>query len=216
MFDLLGITGNAHFLSIYMGDLKTTIHNSRRYISPVVSADATGLYAPDLFIAFNVNPENFYERNGYVVSEQGKPPDFVLEIASSYTGDLDGTVKRDAYAALGIPEYWRFDPTGEFNGDFLAADRLVDGRYQPIPIEQFGEELWQGYSQVLDIHIQWERVYQPLYWDKGMLEFYDSRMDRRLSTMTQELAGYYTERARRLAAEGRVRELEERLGRLGT
>ena len=215
VFDLLARTGNAYFLNIYMGQLKTTVYNSRRYISPVVTTDPTGLFAPDLLIAFNVNPENFDERNGYVVSEQGKPPDFVMEIASHITGDLDVRVKPDAYAALGILEYWRFDPTGEYNGDFLAADQLVDGRYQPMPIEQLGEELWQGYSPVLDIHIQWEKVCQPFYRDKGMIEFYDSRTGLRLSTMTKELADYYTERARRLAAEARVRELEERLRGLG-
>ena len=45
-----------------------------------------------------------------------------------------------------------------------------------------------------------------------MLDFYDARMDRRLATMTTELASYYRERARLLVAEARVRELEERLG----
>ena len=44
-----------------------------------------------------------------------------------------------------------------------------------------------------------------------MLDFYDARLDRRLSTMTAELADLYRERALRLAAEARVRELEERL-----
>ena len=34
-------------------------------------------------------------------------PDFVLEIASESTSEEDSTRKRDDYAALGIPEYWR-------------------------------------------------------------------------------------------------------------
>ena len=36
------------------------------------------------------------------------------------------------YAALGIPEYWRFDETGESHGTRLAGDRLVGDRYEPI------------------------------------------------------------------------------------
>ena len=162
-------------------------------------------------MSFNASHEGITKRNGYVISEQGKPPDFVLEIASYASGNLDATVKRDAYAALGIPEYWRFDPTGEYNGDYLAGDRLEDGRYQPIAIERLSEDLWQGYSQALDVHLQWHKV-NPHPYRKGMLDFYDARMDRRLSTMTTELADLYRERALRLVAEARVRELEERLG----
>ena len=35
--------------------------------------------------------------------------------------------KRAAYAGLGIPEYWRFDETGDFHGTRLAGDRLETG-----------------------------------------------------------------------------------------
>ena len=210
-FDHLAGDSNAYYLNLYLGNLDTTVLSGWRYISPVVTDDATGLFAPDTFVSFNASNEGIYKRNGYVISEQGKPPDFVLEIASYASGNLDATVKRDAYAALGIPEYWRFDPTGEYNGDYLAGDRLVDGRYQPVAIERVSEDLWQGYSQVLDVHLQWHRFNPHPYWN-GMLDFYDARMDRRLATMTTELASYYRERARLLVAEARVRELEERLG----
>ena len=59
--------------------------------------------APDLLIAFNVHPEAYRNNNGYIISEQGKPPDFVMEIPSRSTGREDATRKRDDYAALGIP-----------------------------------------------------------------------------------------------------------------
>ena len=198
---------NAYYLNLYLGRLDTTVVSGWCYISPVVTGDATGL-----FVSFHASKESNTKRNGYVISEQGKPPDFVLEVASYASGNLDATVKRDAYAALGIPEYRRFDPTGEYNGEYLAGDRLADGRYQPVAIERVSAELWQGYSQALDVHLQWHKV-NPHPYRKGMLDFYDARrMDRRLSTMTTELASYYRERALRLAAEARVRELEERPG----
>ena len=41
--------------------------------------------APDCVVAFGVNPEAIVARNGYVISEVGKPPDFVLEVASRST-----------------------------------------------------------------------------------------------------------------------------------
>ena len=39
-------------------------------------------FAPDCVVVFGVNPKNIIARNGYVISEVGKPPDFVLEVAS--------------------------------------------------------------------------------------------------------------------------------------
>ena len=49
---------------------------------------------PDLLIAFDANPEAYQDSNSYVISEQGKPPDFVMEIASQSTGQEDTGNKR--------------------------------------------------------------------------------------------------------------------------
>ena len=67
---------------------------------------------PDLLVAFNVDPEAYYRSNGYIISEQGKPPGFVLEVTSPSTCYIDETAKRRDYAALGILEYWRFNQVG--------------------------------------------------------------------------------------------------------
>ena len=53
-----------------------------------------GLRIPDLIIAFDCDPARAIERQGYDIDEQGKPPDFVLEIASKTTGRVDYTEKR--------------------------------------------------------------------------------------------------------------------------
>ena len=95
-------------------------------------------------MAFGVDPAAYKANNGYVISVQGKPPDFVLEVASASTGVIDVTDKRDDYAALGIGEYWRFDETGEHHGARLAGDRLVDGEYIPIDIEEVAEGILTG------------------------------------------------------------------------
>ena len=47
--------------------------------------------------------------------------------------------KRPGYATLGVPEYWRFDQTGDFHGTWLAGDRLAEDRYEPISIETVEE-----------------------------------------------------------------------------
>ena len=101
---------------------------------------------PDLLIALNVDTEAYYESNGYIIGGQGKPPDFVLEVASASTADEDTGPKRLDYEALGIAEYWRFDETGDYHKTRLDADRLVDGRYQPIAIEELADGvLWYLY-----------------------------------------------------------------------
>ena len=64
---------------------------------------------------------------------RGNRRDFVLEIASRSTGQHDVVDKRPAYVGLEIPEYCRFDETGEFHGTRLAGGRLVDGGYEPVP-----------------------------------------------------------------------------------
>jgi len=195
VFDHLSINGNAHYLLVHLRKRRPTLIGSSLYIAPVVTDDASGLFDPDLFVAFGADAEGYSRRNGYVISEQGKPPDFVLEIASYYTGDLDVTVKRDAYEKLGIPEYWRFDPTGEYNGAFLGADRLVDGRYEPITIVQLGYNIWQGYSEALDLCLRWEN---------GELGWHDPATGRHILTIEDV-------REERIRAEARAWDLQSEI-----
>ena len=150
---------------------------------------------PDLLVAFGVDPSAYKASNAYVISEQGKPPDFALEIASRRTGGEDTGPKREAYAALGIGEYWRFDETGRHHGARLAGERLVDGVYVAIEIEELPDGGLQGYSAALDLNIRSER---------RELVFYDPGPGRPIATLKDD-------REARAAAEARVRELEELL-----
>ena len=203
-FDILTITGNAYLLREHLGNQETTLVTGEHYIclAPIAEllGDMPGLRYPDLLVAFGVDPEAYYLSNAYVISEQGKPPDFVLEIASPSTGRIDVVEKRDDYAALGIGEYWRFDETGESHGTRLAGDRLVNGGYVAIEIEQVENDVLQGYSAALSLNLRWER---------GELCFFDPETNRSIATLADE-------RTRAEAAEARIRELEERLRELGT
>ena len=66
--------------------------------------------APDVLVAFGVGT---HSRSSYLVWKEGKPPDWVLEVASPSTAANDLDYKRRAYAAMGVPEYWLFDPKGD-------------------------------------------------------------------------------------------------------
>ena len=162
---------------------------------------------PDLLVAFDVDPQAYQANNGYIVSEQGKPPDFVLEVAA----EIDVGEKRRDYAALGIGEYWRFNQTGECHGERLAGERLVEGEYVAMDIEELPNVSLQGYSAALNLNIRWER---------GELVFYDPETDRPIATLEYERARAKaaeeradTEQAARLAAEEHISQLEEQLRR---
>ena len=185
-FDHLTLSGSAQ----HLGGPETTLVAGERYLIRAPGSPASERMAPDLLIAFNANPEAYRKDNGYIISVQGKPPDFVMEIASRRTGRRDVVQKRARYAALGTPEYWRFDETGEFHGTMLARDRLVDNQYEPIPIETVEEGVLQGYSTALNLFIRWEH---------GELGWHDPET-------RQHIVRYED-------LEARVRELEQELQR---
>ena len=82
--------------------------------------------APDVFVAFGVEDRM---RMSYKVWEEGKAPDFVLEVASKSTWREDLGPKREVYARLGVKEYWMYDPTGEYLSPVLQGLRLAGGAY---------------------------------------------------------------------------------------
>ncbi len=113
-------------------------------------------FAPDCVIAFGVNPANIISRNGYVISEVGKPPHFVLEVASRSAGRRDHTVKREGYARYSVGEYWRFDHTGgRFHDAPTAGDILVGDKYEPLPIRYEPDGLIWGHSPTLALDLCW-------------------------------------------------------------
>ena len=218
-FNHLAATGNVKNLAFHLGNPETTLVAGEHYLAPRPIQSMPGSFYPGLMIAFNVDPAAYVASNGYAIEEQGKPPDFVLEIASRRSGSTDTDRKRRAYASMGIPEYWRFDETGSYYGTRLAGDRLVEGRYQPIDIEELPDGTLQGYSPTLNLNLRWE---------KGQLEWHDPATGERIPTIDSEReraerereraerehAACMQEHAARLRAEARVQELEDELRKL--
>ena len=194
-FDQLFKTGRSYALAVHLGNPETTLVEADRWIIAEPGTFRDLARYPDLLVSFDADPAIYQANNGYIVSEQGKPPDFVLEVASASTANTDTGAKRQDYARLGILEYWRFDETGQHHGTRLAGDRLENGVYVPVSIEELPEDVLQGYSPALNLHLRWER---------GDLGWYDPATGRHIAT-------FDTERARADDAEARIRELEARL-----
>ena len=148
---------------------------------------------PDYYLAFGVDAWAIRRRRLYLPWEVGKPPDFVLEIASDTTARNDIGNKRRIYAQIGIPEYWRFDPTGgDLYGEQLAGEQLVEGEYRPFELTTQPDDVLKAYSPALGLY---------LCWDNGMLYFYDPATRSYLRDYEQEQAAREAAEAAREAAE---------------
>ena len=195
-------------IAIHFGNYESTFVLSEVPVSPYATIRRENR-KPDLIVTFDCDRDLLIRQKGYSILAQGKPPDFVLEVASESTGVVDYTDKRRDYANCGIPEYWRFDPSGGFFHEVaLAGDRLVDGKYEPIEIQVVGDRTYRGYSEILGLWV---------YWDERQLRWFDPKAERFLRTHDEEyqraeLEAYERQRAelRAVQAENRAIEAETR------
>lgn len=99
----------------------TVYYNSKK----IKTRDFRG---PDFFVVRDTDPRQ--DRKSWVLwEEDGKYPNFIVEILSDSTAQVDRTTKKELYQDIWrVPEYFWFDPfTLEFEGF-----SLVNGAYQPI------------------------------------------------------------------------------------
>ncbi len=86
--------------------------------------------SPDVFMVRGV-PKKF--RDYYLLWQEGKGPDAVIEITSKTTKREDQKQKLVLYRdVLKVPEYFQFDPTEDYLKPPFQGHRLQDGRYVPI------------------------------------------------------------------------------------
>ena len=108
---------------------------------------------PDFFAVLGV-PKR--ERKSWVVWQEGKGPDVVIELLSESTAAQDKGEKKDIYQdRLRVPEYFWFDPfTAEWAG-FTLRNR----GYEPLTEDGQGRLI----SQCLELAlVRWDGVYQDV------------------------------------------------------
>src|SRR5262249_34883048 len=92
--------------------------NKRRHVSP------------DVFVVKGV-PKR--DRPNYLLWEEGKGPQVVIELTSSSTRHVDVERKFRLYRdVLKVKEYFLFDPLGDYLKPSLQGYRLRGGEYRPI------------------------------------------------------------------------------------
>ncbi len=164
--------------------------------------------SPDYYFAVGIDPDTVKYRGIYRTWIQGKPPDFVLEVASPSTARNDETTKREIYARMGVPEYWRYDPTDLVNPNqrplyavALVGELLVDGEYQSIEISNGPEGCIWGFSPALGVSLAVKDKRLMVY-DHDLGEFVAEFEEQERAKMEAQ-AEVRTERELRVAAEER-------------
>jgi Uma2 family endonuclease len=95
--------------------------NKRRHVSP------------DVFVVFGV-PKRV--RENYLLWEEGRGPNMVIELTSSSTRREDTRTKHALYRdVLRVPEYFLFDPYGDYLTPPFQGYRLTAGEYRPMRLK---------------------------------------------------------------------------------
>jgi Uma2 family endonuclease len=146
--------------------------NRRRHVSP------------DVFVVKGVEKR---QRPNYLVWEERKGPEMVIELTSSSTRNEDIEDKYELYQdTLRVSEYFLFDPLGDYMRPQLQGYRLDRGRYRPIARKD-----GRLPSKILGLHLEGS--------DRD-LRLYDPMADKWLPT-PQEAAAEAETRARLLEEE---------------
>jgi Uma2 family endonuclease len=135
--------------------------NPRRHVSP------------DVFVVRGIPSQAVSHRRRYLLWMEGKAPDLIIELTSESTRDEDVEGKMRLYRdVLRVPEYFLFDPEGEYLDPRLPGYRLAEGQY--VPVEAVGDRLP---SEVLGLHLEG---------DGDLLRFWDPVAGRRLPIPPEE------------------------------
>ena len=116
-----------------------------------VEGDNTKSLAPDVFVAFGVGSQ---QRHTYKTWEEGKAPDFVLEIASASTSARDARAKKSLYAQIGVREYWRLDPVGNVMREPLEGYMLERDPDRALQASASGDGSEQFWSEILQLGLR--------------------------------------------------------------
>ncbi|MFM7441319.1 MAG: Uma2 family endonuclease [Snowella sp.] len=163
---------------------------------------------PDFFAVTGVSKK---ERKSWVVWEEEKAPDVVIELLSTSTSNFDKTEKKQIYQnKMRVSEYFWYDP---FNSEDFAGFSLNNGVYQPLISNDQGWLISQSLGLAL---VRWSGSYRGvtavwLRW--ATLEGEVLPTGHELAQQESQRAEQEFQRAEQANAE--LRELKEKMRSLG-
>ena len=144
-------------------------------------------------------------RDTYMLWNEPKGPDFVLEVTSASTRRDDERRKRDVYASLGVSEYFLYDPRAEYVTPPLQGFRLGGGEYRRLPaVTMLSNRGVAVASEVLGLELRDDR-------EARLVRLHDRATGEDLPTYEEAEARTAREVTARQEAEARIAKLEARL-----
>ena len=115
--------------------------------------DPSKRVTPELFVVRGLKalPEPCYK-----LWEEGRPPTFVLEVASPYPEERDRGKEQALYASMGVAEYWRFAPKGFLKDRAGPRKRLMGGALRGLgyePLESAADGSIRSVVLGLDVRV---------------------------------------------------------------
>ena len=151
--------------------------------------------APDVFVVFGARD---VKRSSYLLWNEPKAPDFVLEITSQSTWREDQE-KRRLYRRLGVREYCQYDPTRDYLDPPLQGLGLVGRDYKPLPVRELAGGTLALRSEVLGLELRAQVA-------EERLRFHDPQTGEDLPDLAETDDQLLQEAAARRVAEDRVRQ----------
>jgi Uma2 family endonuclease len=148
--------------------------------------DPSQFVVPDDFVVKDCDPG---DRRTFKIWEEGRGPSVVFEITSRSSRSDDLSYKPQIYARLRVPEYFLYDPTGDYLDPPLQGFRLAGADYEPIEEDDSGSLRSEELGLVLRL-------------DEGRLELVDEQTNQVLLTEAEAMdAARQAEAAARQVAE---------------
>lgn len=165
---------------------------------------------PDVFVVLDV-PNR--ERKSWVVWDEGKGPDVVIELLSESTAARDKTEKKQIYQnRLRVPEYYWYNP---FQPDDFAGFVLRDGCYEALDFDAQGRLLspklglllarWSGvYKGIETVWLRWatpDGIWLPTPQEIAKREHQRAERAEQFAEQAQQQAERERQRAEQLLAQ---------------
>lgn len=180
--------------------------------------DRSAVVEPDVFVVVGAEKK---DRKSYRIwDEGGLAPTFVVEVAPPSNSRREATSKRATYEAIGVREYWRFDPTETLIREGLVGWRLEGGRYDQARVA--GTAGWH-HSEALGLELRaegWLLRFRDQESGRKLLthaevsrslQVTERRLAKAVQELDKEVQGCNEAARERDEANQRIRELEARL-----
>ena len=178
---------------------RTNVHVGSNSFLYYERGNPRAVVAPDVYVVVGAPA---YLRDTYLLWNEPKGPDFVLEVTSASTRRTDERRKRDVYAELGVSEYFLYDPRAEYLTPPLQGFRLHEGEYRSLPaVTVLSNRGVAVASEVLGLELRDER-------EARRVRLRDPATGEDLLSYREEAAARHAAEARNADLEARIRELE--------